>query len=84
MSFKEKTLNKFGQNASVFSKIFYCLELDLIEFQFSGFFRIRVLAIFKDRIFSGSSLGKKGQNSSSFRVWVNSIKLYYLVSNFEF
>ena len=66
--------------------MFYSLKLDLIEFQFSDFFRVRVLAIFKDQFFSGSGLGKTaktrqgfdfGQTQSSFneKSTKNSIKL---------
>ena len=33
-------------------------EKDLIEFQLSGFFRVQVLAILRDQVFSGSALEK--------------------------
>ena len=52
----------FDQNLAkmhLFVKIFYSSELDLIMFQFFGFFRIRVMAIFRDQVFSG--LGKLDQ-----------------------
>ena len=46
--------------------MFYSLKLDLIEFQFSDFFRVRVLAIFKDQFFSGSGLGKTAKTRQGF------------------
>ena len=52
----------FDQNLAkmhlFFGKIFYSSELDLIEFQFSGFFRVRVLAIFIDQDFFELEFGK--------------------------
>ena len=62
--------DNFDQNLAkmhlFFGKIFYSSKMDLIEFQFSDFFRVPVLAIFRDRVFFGFGFGKVAKTRGVF------------------
>ena len=79
--FERKIWPKFGQNASFFfGKIFQSSELDLIEFQFSGFFRVGVLAIFRDQVFFGFGFRKIAKTHRGFKFgWTRSSSSKYLI-----
>ena len=62
-----KIWTKFGENVLFLWQNFYSSELNLVEFQFSGFFRVRVLAIFKVQVFFGFGFEKIAKTRRVFK-----------------